>query len=659
MESITTTLATQYGNFNIKVYKNDPGQESFVLWTDHIDRSKPVLVRVHSECLTGDLLHSLHCDCGKQLKKSLELINANEGVLIYLRQEGRGIGLFEKMKAYKLQKEGYDTSEANILLGFKPDQRSYEMAKVILDDLGIKKIKLLTNNPNKISELAKLGIDVRERIPLIIKSNKINKFYFVTKKQKFQHFFGKKSQHYFYQFHATLIEHIEQIHQFIKPKKKDPLLKIYVGLSGDEKTFQNEDEINQIQKLCITSKSKNFEPVLHFSFSQSTEIPQTLEKIKNHLPFINHLQINDLSIEGLMQIEKYFKFFTFDIPLSDETFEIIHNKKFRNLVKKYHSFILLDNSKGKGLQESKESLSKKINILLNYGINNIGILGGFGPNNLNVYFELRRYFKLNFSIDAETNLKTNTQFDMEKTRNYLFQLLRFDDPNEESIHQTMDFVKNHYNKEWGQIEINNNIFKIHPEVFRADLFPSTKWYSEIIPSLIKNDEAFCEVGCGSGIISCVAALSNPQLKVLATDINPDAIKNSKLNAQRLGIQDRIKILKSDVLDSIKNKVFFDKILWLLPFGYLDPGTKINLQQAQFFDPGYTSIRKFLFSCKNFLKTNGEILIGFSPELGNLSLLLEIAKEANIQFSIIAETKLQETNSVTFQLLSGKYKTFYC
>lgn len=199
-EYIDSRHATKYGSFNLRVYSDEFQKETLVLYTDDLDVSKPVLVRVHSECITGDMLESLHCDCGAQLRKSLELIKEQGGVIIYLRQEGRGIGLFEKMKAHKLQAEGYDTFEANVLLGHLPDARTYEIAKKALDDLKIEEIKLLTNNPSKVSEIAKHGISVVERVPIIVSPNKHNKYYLETKRKKFQHFTESKSNEYLYQF---------------------------------------------------------------------------------------------------------------------------------------------------------------------------------------------------------------------------------------------------------------------------------------------------------------------------------------------------------------------------------------------------------------------------------------------------------------------------
>ena len=182
-------LPTEWGVFTMHGFEEANGQEHIALSMGDFSDGLPVLSRIHSECLTGDALFSQKCDCGPQLKAAMQAVQKEgRGIIVYLRQEGRGIGLINKIRAYRLQDQGLDTVEANLKLGLPVDARDFSLAKNIYDHLGVHEIKLLTNNPEKVSTLQQAGISIVERIPLQVGENSENERYLHTKAEKLGHF---------------------------------------------------------------------------------------------------------------------------------------------------------------------------------------------------------------------------------------------------------------------------------------------------------------------------------------------------------------------------------------------------------------------------------------------------------------------------------------
>jgi GTP cyclohydrolase II len=323
---VTAQIPTEFGVFDFSVWNQIKGEEIVFLATPKLDLQKSILVRVHSECMTGDIFHSYRCDCGEQKDKSLQMISeSGNGVFIYLRQEGRGIGLHEKIKAYLLQDQGYDTHEANIMLGHKPDYREYSWVKKVLDYLNIKEIKLLTNNPSKVSEISRLDIKVTERVPLIVESNSYNRKYFETKKQKFKHFFGNEESNYFYQFsYAENAQQVEEIGNYLSTINKDPFLKICIGVYADTHTLSDVQALRNIEAIFKAAEHfESFVPILHFTFKFSSDTKKDISTIRSVMPYIKYLRLNDLFLDHLQTLIYANKFFLTDIPITDELMHLV------------------------------------------------------------------------------------------------------------------------------------------------------------------------------------------------------------------------------------------------------------------------------------------------------------------------------------------------
>jgi methylase of polypeptide subunit release factors len=195
--------------------------------------------------------------------------------------------------------------------------------------------------------------------------------------------------------------------------------------------------------------------------------------------------------------------------------------------------------------------------------------------------------------------------------------------------------------------------KTHPDVFNPKVFFSSEWFANNISSLIRGEEILIEIGCGSGIVGIKAAKGNPDLRVLATDINIEATKLTKENAAINKVSDLITVFNGDVLDGLPKNVKARTIFWSLPFGYLEPEEELTGRDTQTFDPGYRAIRKLFSTARSYMKQNGRLLLGFSSDIGHLELFEEIAKEHSFSLKLIASTKGVEKESVSMEIYEAK------
>ena len=351
------------------------------------------------------------------------IADSKNGLFIYMRQEGRGIGLYEKIKAYKLQDEGFDTHEANIQLGYKPDNRDYLVAVEILKNLNIKQIHLMTNNPSKISEISRLGVEVVKQISLITETNSYNQGYIKTKKIKFRHSFNGQENNYFIGING--IENssqVEELANFVKENKKDSLLKIYVSNDTlDLNSLGDKSVISQTHEVFnAVEKYNDLIPMLHYSFKHSTDQLEDLRIIKEEMSFVKYIQLDDIKKSHLEILKYAVDNFSVVLPMTDNDINsLLENKNFVDFVISNKVPILLDNSLGKGVRETSDKYKEKILKFLNKGINNIALAGGFNPGYLDTYFEMVDYFKINLSIDAASGLQTEGKFDVDKTKRYI------------------------------------------------------------------------------------------------------------------------------------------------------------------------------------------------------------------------------------------------
>ncbi|HBR80443.1 TPA: hypothetical protein DEA21_02215 [Candidatus Uhrbacteria bacterium] len=426
---ISTQIPTEFGNFKLWVQNGERGRETIALSSINLDPKGEILLRIHSECLTGDTFYSLACDCGQQKNTALrEISKHGNGIFIYHRQEGRNLGLFKKVQAYNLILDGLDTHEANILLSGKPDGRDYTNCLEILEKiLGQKSpIVLLSNNPYKRLFLERAGYKVVMH-SLLIEPNLHNKKYFTTKEQKFSHYDAKHSPY----IGVTLwLQDVKEQGEIIAKlvnsfEINDQGRKIFLGLAlspknGDLKNRQLQKHINNFAKKIKNQKNVNL--VLHLDYCQQRQFYRELKNFLDSLTFRYSLQIrtNDSATEKInLEILDSLKKENIIFQIRSEQISLLKNPEFTEYFQKTGNYLLLDDSLGRGISESISTTQEKILSIVRKGLSHIAVAGGYDSKKLDKIIALEDFFKIPISVDAESGLRQKGKLNLDKTAEYL------------------------------------------------------------------------------------------------------------------------------------------------------------------------------------------------------------------------------------------------
>lgn len=428
---VSSIIPTRYGVFRIFVWQKCPGQEPLALCSPTLDTSKEVLLRIHSECLTGDVFGSLTCDCGPQKAKALELIAKHgNGVFIYHRQEGRNMGLFKKIQAYNLMSEGIDTHDANTLLSGGPDMREYSDVIEILELLCNKQkpsLILLSNNPYKKLVLERIGYHVKMQ-PLEITETIHSSAYVATKKQKFLHYAPTYEPYVGVTLYRTDISSNQaKIADLINSFDSNGRgRKIFIGIPifPDKGELEDSEFTHIINDFASYFKENNsVYLVLHIDYSGHRKYFRDLRNFLNLLTFDYSLQFRIQKKENLPKIDLeilqswHAKHIIFQIR--KEQHPLLESQKFLEDLTMNNVFLLLDESFGTGSIENFIAIKSKVAEIIKRGISHIAIAGGYNSKKVKDIIALEDYFKIPISIDAESKLRTHNKLNLIEIQKYL------------------------------------------------------------------------------------------------------------------------------------------------------------------------------------------------------------------------------------------------
>ena len=424
-------MPTRFGVFSLHVWAGERGRELVALATPMLDPSREVMVRIHSECLTGDTFHSLTCDCGPQKDSALRKIEEHgNGIFIYHRQEGRNTGLFKKIQSYNLMQQGMDTHEALIQVAGHPDPREYSDAltamKYLLGERTCS-IRLLTNNPYKALFLERHGYAVVIE-PLRTDISIHSAAYVQAKAEKFLHNSVGSAPYTSVTLARADLKDVPRImngFSHIKPLQSGRHLFVGVSLYPDEKDLKNQNLIERLQALHrAVSIIQNFHFVLHMYYPLTRKQQRSLMSFLSKLNFDYSLQFrlpNKMEHGTRVDVDLLDSFHAIHVifQLKSEHFYLLEQRSFADYFSSPNKYILLDESFGSGTKATLADTHESVLKLISRGLSRISVAGGYDGSNVLEIHALEDYFKIPISVDAESKLRTEGQLDPVKVQNYL------------------------------------------------------------------------------------------------------------------------------------------------------------------------------------------------------------------------------------------------
>jgi len=433
-QMVAMEMPTRLGLFRVFVWAGPRGQERVALVTPTLDPSRDVMVRVHSECLTGDVFHSLTCDCGPQKELALKKLHEHgNGIFVYHRQEGRNLGLFKKIQSYNLMQNGMDTHEAILSIAGHPDPRDYAEVLTVLDDLlGGQKgtIKLLTNNPYKALFLERHGYHVVVE-QLRAGASVHNASYTRAKTEKFLHNTVGYVPYTSVTLARTDIENSKAIEDIIRaahPSSVGRKLFFGVSLYPTAEELKNTKLLENLAAQLATLHNsivatENAHLVLHVYYPLTRLTQRNLKRFLGELPFDFSLQfrlpddVSDIRVDVDLIDSLHGQHVIFQ--LTAKHFFLLEQRSFVDYFSSPNKFIMLDQSFGHGIKEHLDITKEKILKLISRGLSRVSVAGGYGPDNVSHVHELEDYFKIPISVDAESKLRTDGHLDAAKVAKYL------------------------------------------------------------------------------------------------------------------------------------------------------------------------------------------------------------------------------------------------